>query len=119
MQASLCDLYKDPAKYEGKRIIVSATITQLPSGKYLYPIPSCEKGYSFIKFVEDKIHDPGLTELETSNRSSEGRREFDIEVTGTFDSKYIGEFDGFRFRIIPLEIKQKSPVRIGKALGAG
>jgi hypothetical protein len=118
VQASLCDLYKNPAKYEGKRIILSATITQLPSGKYLYPIPSCEGNFSFIKFDGDKIQNSGLSELETSNGSSQGRREFDIEVTGVFDSKYVGEFDGFRYRVIPLEIKQKSPVRIGKPLGA-
>jgi hypothetical protein len=85
-QASLCDLYKNPAKYEGKRIIVSATITQLPSGKYLYPIPSCEEGFSFIKFDGDTIQNVGLTELKTSSGSSQGRREFDIEVTGIFDS---------------------------------
>jgi hypothetical protein len=118
VHASLCDLYKNPAKYEGKRIIVSATITQLPGGKYLYPIPSCEEGFSFIKFDGDKIQNIGLTELETSNGSSTGRREFDIEVTGTFDSKYVGDFDFFRYRMIPAEIKQMSPVRIGKPLGA-
>ena len=118
VQVYLCDLYKNPAKYEGKRIIVSATITQLPSGKYLYPSSSCEDGFSFIKFDGDKIQNAGLTELETSSESTQGRREFDIEVTGIFDSKYLEEFDGFRYRVIPLEIKQKSPVRIGRPLGA-
>lgn len=123
LQVSLCDLYDNPAKYEGKRITVSATITQLLNGKYLYPGPPspsavCDSGFSFIRFEGGDFGNAGLKELESSTRDTQGRKEFDLEVTGIFDSKYAEEFDHFRYRIIPLAVRQQSAVRIGYPLGA-
>jgi hypothetical protein len=39
-------------------------------------------------------------------------------LTGTFDSKYAEGWDGFRYRIVPIEIKPRSRIRTGKPLGA-
>jgi hypothetical protein len=119
LNVSLCELYKNPAIYEGKRITVSATITQLSRGRYLYPSSSCENGYSFIKLDGGAIEGGGLKELEASSVSSRARKEFEAEITGIFDSKYTEDFEAFRFRIVPSEIKQRSPVKSGKPLGAG
>jgi hypothetical protein len=119
LNVPLCELYKNPTNYEGKRITVSATITQLPRGRYLYPSFSCENGYSFIKLEGETIESGGLRELESSSASSGARKEFDAEITGIFDSKYAEDFEAFRFRIVPSEIKQKSPVKSGRPLAAG
>src|SRR4030095_5669786 len=70
LNVSLCELYKNPTNYEGKRITVSATIRQLPRGRYLYPSSSCENGYSFIKLDGEAIESGGLRELESSSTSS-------------------------------------------------
>jgi hypothetical protein len=114
----LCDLYGNPTAYDGKLVTITATVTQLPGGKYLYPGPSHECSYSFIKLDAHSVKNSLLTELESSAASSTGRKEFDLEVTGTFDSKYSEAWDAFRYRIVPIEIKPQSPIRTGKALGA-
>jgi len=119
INASLCDLYENPADYEGKRITVSATVTQLQGGIYLIPTTSCMNGFRFVKLDSNSIQSGGLIELESASVSSPGRKEFEAEVTGMFDSKYVEDQDGFRFRIVPTEIKQRSAVKSGRALGAG
>lgn len=119
LNVSLCELYKNPGNYEGRRITVSATITQLPKGRYLYPSSSCENGYSFIKLDAGAIENGSLMELDSSSVSSQVRKEFDAEITGIFDSKYAEDFEAFRFRIVPSEIKQRSPVKSARPLGAG
>ena len=49
IRVSLCELYENPAAYDGKLITLAATVTRLPDGIYLYPgTPSSECGYSFI-----------------------------------------------------------------------
>ncbi len=118
VHVSLCELYGNPTAYEGRLVTTTATVTQLPGGKYLYPGPSHECGYSFIKLDAHSVQNSLLTELESSAASSTAREEFDLEVTGTFDSKYSEAWDAFRYRIVSIEIKPQSPIRIGKALGA-
>ena len=51
----LCDLYRNPSVYDGRTIIVTATITQLPNGKYLYPGSPSDVNYSFIKVDANRI----------------------------------------------------------------
>ena len=119
LQVSLCDLYENPADYEGKNITVSATVTQLPGGIYLIPTTSCVSGFCFVKLESSSIQSSSLKELESSSVSSAGRKEFEAEITGIFDSKYAEDDDGFRFRIVPSEIKQRSSVKSGRPLGAG
>ena len=119
VHVSLCKLYGNPTAYDGKLVTITATVTQLPGGKYLYPGPSRECDYSFIKLDTHSVQHSLLTELESSAASSTVRKEFDLEVTGTFDSRYSEAWDAFRYRIVSIEIKPQSPIRIGKALGAG
>ena len=119
LNVSLCELYKNPANYEGKRVTVSATVTQLPRGRYLYPTSSCENGYRFVRLDPGAVQSGGLKELESLSTSSTSRKEFEAEITGIFDSKYAEEFEAFQFRIVPIEIKQRSPVKSGRPLGAG
>jgi hypothetical protein len=119
LQVSLCDLYENPADYEGKSITVSATVTQLPGGIYLIPTTSCVSGFRFVKLESSSIQSSSLKELASSSVSSSGRKEFEAEITGIFDSKYAEDNDGFRFRIVPSEIKQRSSVKSGRPLGAG
>ncbi len=109
LNVSLCDLYKNPAKYEGKRIAVSATLTRLPGGKYLYPNPTnlCEEGLSFIKPDGGAIDNGELLEPWAA---SSVRKEVDVAITGIFDSKYAEDDEAFRLRIVPSEIKRQSPV---------
>jgi hypothetical protein len=118
VRVSLCELYEHPAAYNGKLITVAATITRLPDGTYLYPGSSNECAYSFIKAVANHIRNDTLSELESPTVPSSGRKEFDLELTGTFDAKYSEPWDHFQYRIVPIEIKPQSPVRIGKLLGA-
>src|SRR5213593_2019120 len=80
VRVSLCDLYENPAAYDGRLITITATITQLQDGKYLYPGPSNECGYSFIKVDVHNFRNTGLDELESSAASSTGRKEFDLEL---------------------------------------
>ena len=115
----MCDLYENPADYDGKSITVSATVTQLPGGIYLIPTTSCMSGFLFVKLESSSIQSSSLKELATSSVSSSGRKEFEAEITGIFDSKYAEDDDGFRFRIVPSEIKQRSTVKSGRPLGAG
>jgi hypothetical protein len=119
LDVSLCEIYENPANYEGKRITVSGTVTQLPRGTYLYPTSSCPKGFRFVKLDAAAIQSGALKELASSSMSSSGRKEFDAEITGIFDSKYAEDVEAFRFRIVPSEIKQRSPVKSGRPLGAG
>jgi hypothetical protein len=115
---SLCELYQHPGAYDGKLIIVRATATRLPNGTYLYPGPSRECSYSFIKLVANDIQNGTLSELESTTAALPARKEFDLELTGTFDAKYSEPGDAFQFRIVPTEIKPQSPVRTAKPLGA-
>jgi len=119
LKVSLCQLYKNPTNYEGKRVTVSGTITQLPRGRYLYPTSSCENGYRFVKLDPGALQSGALIELESSSTSFPGRNEFEAEISGIFDSNYAEDFEAFRFRIVPIEIKQRSPVKSGRPLGAG
>jgi hypothetical protein len=118
LNVSLCEIYENPTNYEGRRITVSATLTHLPGGKYLYPTSSCQNGFRFVKLEEGVIENGGLRELASSSVSSSGRKEFEAEITGIFDSKYAEDLEAFRFRIVPSEIKQRSPVKSGRPLGA-
>jgi hypothetical protein len=118
MQVSLCELYTDPDRYEGKRIRVSATIAQFPNGKYLYPEPSCGGGYWYVRFEGNNFGNDALKELESSTGDGQSPKEFDLEVSGIFDSKYAEAGDAFRYRIFPLEVRQQSEVRISKPKGA-
>jgi hypothetical protein len=80
IRVSLCELYRNPATYDGKRVTVTATITQLPNGKYLYPGPSRDCSYSFIKVDANLTQYDSLTQLEPSTASSE--REEGIRCRG-------------------------------------
>jgi hypothetical protein len=115
----VCDLYENPADYEGNSITVSATVTQLPRGIYLIPTFPCVSGFRFVKLELSSIKSSSLKELAISSISSSGRKEFEAEKTGIFDSQYAEDDDGFRFRIVPSEIKQRSSVKSGRPLGAG
>jgi hypothetical protein len=97
---SLCEIYRNPAAYDGKLVTLTATITQLPNGKYLYPGSSRECSYSFNS----------LTQHESSTTPSNVRMEFDLEVTGTFDAKYSERWDAFKYRLFPTHIKALSPL---------
>jgi len=119
IRVSLCELYRNPATYDGKLVTVTATITQLPNGKYLYPGPSRDCSYSFIKVDANLTQYDSLTQLEPSTASSNARKEFDAEVTGRFDATYSEGWDAFRYRVVPADIKALSPARTGKPLGAG
>ena len=119
LQVSLCDLYENPAVYEGKSITVSATVTQLSGGIYLIPTAPCVSGFRFVKLESGSFQSSSLKELASSSVSSSGRKEFEAEITGIFDSKYAEDDDEFRFRIVPSEIKQRSSVKSGRPLGAG
>jgi hypothetical protein len=114
----VCELYEHPAAYDGKLITVEATITRLPNGIYLYPGPSKRCDHFLIKVVADHIQNDTLSELASSNVSLPARKEFDLELTGTFDAKYSEPGDAFRYRIVPTEIKPQSPVRTAKPMGA-
>src|SRR5262249_20368947 len=125
IRVSLCQLYAHPEAYNGKLIQVAATVTGLPDGTYVYPgtvVSEC--GYSFIKVDAGHVENPAalvelaLVELKTPAGSPPERKELDVELTGTFDSNYSEPWDHFRYRIIALEIKPVSSVRIGKRLGA-
>jgi hypothetical protein len=118
IRVSLCELYHDPVKYEGKKIRISATIARLPIGKYLYPATSCEGVYWYVRFEGGDFGNNALKEIESSPTTEQGGKEFDLEVIGLFDSKYSEELDGFRYRILPLEVRQQSPIRIGRPRGA-
>jgi hypothetical protein len=118
VRVSLCELYEHPAAYDGKLITVEATITRLPNGIYLYPGPSRRCDHFLIKIAVDHIQNDTLSELESSNVSLPARKEFDLELTGTFDAKYSEPGDAFRYRIVPTEIKPQSPVRTAKLMGA-
>ncbi len=118
VRVSLCELYKNPAAYDGTMITLSATMTQLPNGKYLYPGSSNACSYSFIKVDTTYVQNSALSELESSPAASPVRKEFDLELTGMFDGKYSEGQEAFRYRIVPINMKPQSPVRIGKPLGA-
>jgi hypothetical protein len=119
VRVSLCELYKNPAAYDGTMITLSATMTQLPNGKYLYPGPSNDCTYSFIKVDSNYVQsNSALTELESSSAASPVRKEFDLELTGLFAGKYSEGQEAFRYRIVPINIKPQSSVRVGKRLGA-
>jgi hypothetical protein len=75
-------------------------------------------GFRYMRLDSSLIQSSGLKELEASSASSHGRKEFEAEVTGIFDSKYAEDDAGFRFRIVPSEIKQRSSVKSGRPLGA-
>lgn len=115
---SLCELYEHPSNWEGKRIMISAMVTQLPRGVYVYPSPSCPNGFRFIKLDQGAIESDALKELASLTASSTGRQEFEAEITGTFDSQYTEDFDAFQFRVVLSEIKQTSSVKPGRPLGA-
>jgi len=74
--------------------------------------------YSFIKLDAGNVENAALVELKTQPGSPPERKEFDVELTGTFDSNYSEPSDHFRYRIVAVEIKPVSSVRIGKRLGA-
>jgi hypothetical protein len=117
VHVSLCEIYDNPAAYDGKIVTVTATVTQLPDGQYVYPgTPNECGGFSLIKLDAQSLYNETLKELESSKVP--GRKEFDLELTGTFDSKYAGGWDWFRYRIVPIEIKPRSPIRTGQPLGA-
>jgi len=118
VRVSVCELYEHPASYDGKLITVEATITRLPNGTYLYPGPSKRCDHFLIKVVADHIKNDTLSDLESSSVSLPARKEFDLELTGTFDAKYSEPGDAFRYRIVPTEIKPQSPVRTAKLMGA-
>ncbi|SRR6266404_8661198 len=118
VRVSVCELYEHPAAYDDKLITVEATITRLPNGIYLYPGPSKRCDHFLVKVVADRIQNDTLYELESSNVSLPARKEFDLELTGTFDAKYAELGDAFRYRIVPTEIKPQSPVRTAKPMGA-
>jgi hypothetical protein len=118
LRVSICQLYENPKSYDGKLIRVDATVTGLPDGTFVYPGPSTECGYSFIKLDAIQIHLNALAELKPPTVSFPERREFDVDLTGTFDSNYSNQWDAFRYRIVAVEITLRSPVRIGKRLGA-
>ena len=113
-QVTLCDLYSNPSAYDGKVVTLTATITQLPNGKYLYPGSSRNCSYSFIKVDSNSTQNDSLTQLESSAASSNARKEFDVEMTGKFDAHYAEGWDAFRYRLVPTNIKTLSPVRTGK-----
>jgi len=125
-RVSLCQLYANPTAYDGKPIRVDATLTALPDGNYIYPGPTANPcaeslaggSYSFIKLDASHVENAALVELKTQTGSPPERKEFDVELTGTFDSNYSEPWDHFRYRIVALEIKPVSSVRIGKRLGA-
>jgi len=119
VHVSICELVANPASYNGKLVTVTATITRLPNGNYILPKedrPECS--YSLIKVETHKIQNDTLAELESSAGSWPPRKEFDLELSGFFDANYSEEFDFFRYRITPAEIKPQSPVRTGIPLGA-
>ena len=118
IHVSVCDLYENPAAYDGKLIRVDATVTALQDGTYVYPGPHNQCGYSFIRLDAGQIQSDVLAELKPPPVPIPDRKEFDLELTGTFDSKYSEAWDHFRYRIVAVDIKPRSPVRIGKRLGA-
>ncbi len=118
IHTSLCELYANPRAYHGKLVTFTATITRLRNGKYLYPGSNKDCFYSLVRFEGNNIENPTLTELESLSLSSPGRKEFDLEVTGTFDANYSEDFEVFRYRFIPTEVKPMSPIRTGKPLAA-
>ena len=118
IRVSICQLYENPKSYDGKLIRIDATVTGLPDGTFVYPGPSTECGYSFIKLDAAQIHINALAELKPPTVSFPERKEFDLELTGTFDSNYSTAWDAFRYRIVAVEITPRSAVRIGKRLGA-
>jgi hypothetical protein len=119
VRVSLCELYEHPAAYDGKLITVAATITRLPNGTYLIPLSSKECAYFLIKVAANDIHNDTLSELESLTVPLPARKEFDLELTGTFDAKYSEHDDDyFRYRIVPIEIKPQSPVRTAELKGA-
>jgi hypothetical protein len=118
IHVSLCEIYRNPAAYDGKLVTITATITQFPNGKYLYPGASRDCPYSFIKVDQNSGQNNSLTQLESSTTLSNVRKEFDLEVTGTFDAKYAEGWDAFRYRLFLTSIKALSPVRTGKPFGA-
>lgn len=107
----LCDILKHPDLYDGKKITVSATI-QGDSAKYLYSSNPCgdELNATFVRLEGGGIQHSGLREIEAY--SSKGPKEFDLEVTGIFDSNYNEGFKGQHFRIKAIGIRQTSAVRI-------
>src|SRR5215204_2876253 len=78
---------------------------QIESARYLYPTSSCENGYRFVKLDPGALQSGALIELESSSTSFPGRNEFEAEISGIFDSNYAEDFEAFRFRIVPIEIK--------------
>jgi hypothetical protein len=124
IRVSVCDLYRNPAAYDQKLIRVDATVTSLPEGTYVYPGPTSDRcDYEFIKLDAGHIQSDALTELKRQTVTFPERKEFDLELTGTFDSKYsepstYTEGDAFHFRIVAVEIKAHSSIRTGKLLGA-
>jgi hypothetical protein len=118
LRVSICQLYENPKSYDGKLIRVDATVTGLPDGTFVYPGPSTECGYSFIKLDATQIHINVLAELKPPTVSFPERKEFDVDLTGTFDSNYSNQWDAFRYRIVAVEITPRSPVRVGKWLAA-
>ena len=86
VRVSLCELYQHPATYDGKLITVRATATRLPNGTYLYPGPSRECTYVFVKLVANHIQNDTLSELESTTVAMPGRKEFDPGIChGPFD----------------------------------
>jgi len=119
IRVSICDLYENPTAYNGKLITLDATATWLQDANYIYPGPKHnECGYSFIRLDADQTQSNFLTELKPPAVPIPDRKEVDLELTGTFDSNYSQPWDHFRYRIVTVELKPRSPVRFGKRLGA-
>ena len=126
VRVSPCQLYEHPTAYDGKLIRVAATVTGLENGTYLLPNPNLSEsdgnctqpGIAYIKLDAAQIHNASLTQLVPPTVPDGERKEFDVDVTGTFDSKYSEPWDLFRYRIVAVQIKPLSPVRTGKRLGA-
>ena len=118
VHVSLCELYANPKAYDGKVVTFTATITRLRDGRYIYPGSNRDCFYSLVRFEGANIQNPTLAELESQSLSSHDRKEFDLEVTGTFDANYSEDFELFRYRIVSTGIKPLSPVRTGRPLAA-
>jgi hypothetical protein len=108
----LCTILKNPESYDGKKITATATVTGSQSAKYVYSGKSCDDGNmntTFVRLETGGIQHSGSREIEGSPQEN---KEFDLEVTGIFDSGYKEGFKGLAFRIKASEIRQISAIRI-------
>ena len=123
LTVSLCQLQSNPELYDGKVIHVRAIVYTVEGKPYLHDGNCLSENNAFplvdLRGFEGLNGDLNAWLRVEGNPAFKGeRKEAYVIIVGIFDKNYGQRDEWLRFRIIPMNIEQLSPLRKSRPRGA-